>query len=109
MLKSGRLAQLVEQLTLNQQVEGSSPSSLTGALHCVAWPRFNHNKQIDLLEVTSCKALCEFVVPDFATSSQTLMALGNPFEMLLRDVDITAIARKLPIHKQKRVQEQNLP
>ena len=27
-LKSGRLAQLVEQLTLNQQVEGSSPSSL---------------------------------------------------------------------------------
>ena len=44
----GRLAQLVEQLTLNQQVEGSSPSSLTVASQRLAGSRFTSNS-VDFL------------------------------------------------------------
>ena len=45
-LALGRIAQLVEQLTLNQRVQGSSP--------CAPTNKFNDFMPIDLFEKTSC-------------------------------------------------------
>jgi hypothetical protein len=47
---SGRIAQLVEQLTLNQRVQGSSPCAPTNEIKSLSWFSKRHRNQLRQLD-----------------------------------------------------------